>query len=354
MMKKVTISVFFLFTMVKLIGQESQFSQFYSASLYTNPAFAGIYSSPNININYRQQAPSNSIRDILGQASFIYPLMIKGDVDRQIGGIGATAFNNQRGIQGMQKISGYHLTYAQNIRLNPISPDMLSFAVQGGMEFVNISFSDLRWGSQYNPYIISGQDDQIPAPVTEFDQRANNFVVNAGIIYYYNRQRNYLLYNYSAFSGISVNNINRPDKSLNKDGEFIQPMLFKYHGALEFKMGRAYLMPSVLAIYQARNFQFNGGAYISVPTNRSLSFSLDSRGLEILAGVWYRFKDSFIFILGFNDDQMGARVSYDLNSMLFAQEIVSGNDLIQPAFEVSFQYNFNSSKRIRKVSNPLF
>ncbi len=339
--------------MFSLRAQETQFSQYYTASLYLNPAFAGVYGSPNFSLNYRQQQPGALTKDVLMQASFVFPITV-GDFSEQIGGVGVTAFNSQRGLNGIEEITGFYLSYAHNFELGIASPDLIIIAAQGGMENVSATFSELSWASQYSPYISSGYDSSLPIPVTEFDERSSSIVANAGIIYFYNRERNYLLYRYSAFSGLSVTNINRPDKSLNKDNQYIPPILYKYHGSMEFKLGSLYLMPSILALFHASDFLFNGGFYVSYPTEINRGFSLDSRGLELILGTWYRFRDSFIFILGFNNDQVGARISYDLNTQILANQANDLRGIQQPAFEISLQYNLNRSSRLRKVSNPLF
>lgn len=352
MIRKLTILTIVIFGLLSLKGQELQFSQYYAASLYLNPAFAGVYGSPNFSINYRQQTPGLAGKEALMQASFVFPITI-GDFSEQIGGVGITASNSQQ--LGAINVSGYYLSYAHNFELGIVSPDLIIVAAQGGMEFVDFSPSKFKWGSQSSPYLRGGVDPTISGPVTEFDKRSMYYVANAGVVYFYNRDRNYLLYKYSAFSGLSVTNLNRPDKSLNKDNTYIAPILFKYHGSLEVKLGGLYVMPSILALYSSLDFQFNGGAYISYPTEINRGFSLDSRGLELIMGTWYRFRDSFIFILGFNNDQMGARVSYDLNSKLFInQDVQDLPNASQPAFEISLQYNLNRSNRLRNVSNPLF
>ena len=109
------------------------------------------------------------------------------------------AYDEKNGIEGIFQNQAAFLTYAHNLKLGLLSSDLVSLAVQGGYENRSLNFSSLSWGSQYNPFF--GFDETLPAPVTEFDDQKGSIVVNAGIMYYYNPNRNYLLYRYSAFSG---------------------------------------------------------------------------------------------------------------------------------------------------------
>ncbi len=356
MMRRFAISAILCISLLGSRGQEVKpFSQYFGSSLFLNPAFAGLFSTPNLSLNYRQGQPQGGLKDVVMQASFVFPIIIGQDAGTQLGGVGVTAYNGQQGKNGVEQVTGYMLSYAHNFRLGIVSPDVIIVSAQAGYEIIGLNFSELAWGSQSSRFLREGFDPTVSGPVTEFDDQTSHIQVNAGVVYVYNRERNYLLYNYTAYSGFAVTNVNRADKSFSKDGSYKPPMLWKYHGGFEFNFGTFYASPSMLVNYVFPNtLQVNAGAYISYPTNFNKGFSLDSRGLELIVGAWYRLKDSFIFIVGFNNDQLGARVSYDLNSSLFYPSRIDENYLVPPAFEISLQYNISSSSRLRKVSNPLF
>ena len=353
-MRKTLIHIAFLFLPLLMTAQEYEFSQYYTASLYLNPAFAGIYTTPTLNANYRQESVNVELQRQQAQVSAVFPIITTGSEAKQFGGIGVSGYNITMGIKETEQVTGVNLTYAQTLNLGVVSPDVLAVGVQAGYETISSSFSSLRWGSQYSPYLFTGFDDTAPDPVNDYDTRTSHLIVNAGIMYYYNRNRNYLLYNYSAFSGISVSNANRPDKSLNRDGEFKSPLLYKYHGAFEFNFNRIFVIPTAMVQMYANNFQYNIGSYITYATNASRGFSLDNRGLELVAGAWYRVRDSFIVILGISHDNYAVNVSYDFNSTLFYPEQIQQNQLQNAAFEISIKYTRNKSSKLRKVSNPLF
>ena len=343
------LKAYILFFMIACFGysQDTQFSQYFSASLFLNPAFAGVYNFPSVHMNHKRQLQSVDVINELTQVSFIFPIKPGGPLERSIGGIGLMAYNERNGINGVFQNSAAFVTYAQNFKFGILSSDIITFAVQAGYENRSLNFSDLSWGSQYNPFY--GFDDTLPTPVTEFDDTKGSLVVNAGFMYYYNPDRNYLLYRYSAFSGFSATNVNGPNKSFNVQNATPEPMLLKYNGGVEVKFNKLYVTPSLLFLYLRRNYQFNAGLNFAYSPRAD---RYRSRGNQVLFGAWYRFRDSFIFMGGVKMSSLVIRASYDLNSNLFVQERTV--DIAQNSFELSIQYHLTNNSGYRKLSNPLF
>ncbi|MEP1095344.1 MAG: PorP/SprF family type IX secretion system membrane protein [Cyclobacteriaceae bacterium] len=346
-MKKIGFYISILLLCNAVQAQDTQFSQYFSASLFLNPAFAGVYNDPSLHMNHKRQVQGVDVINELTQVSFIFPLKPGGSYERSIGGIGIMAYNERSGINGVFQNSAAFLTYAHNFKFGLLSSDIVTLAVQAGYENRSLNFSSLAWGSQYNPFY--GFDDTLPIPVTEFDNQKGTVIVNAGFMYYYNPNRNYLLYTFSAFSGFSATNVNRPNKSFNVDNKSTEPMLLKYNGGVEAKFNKMYVTPSLLFLYLRGNVQFNAGMNFAYSPNQD---RYRSRGSQILFGAWYRFKDSYIFMGGVKFSSMAIRVSYDLNSNLFISD--RGVDISQPSFEISIQYHISKNTGYRKISNPLF
>lgn len=346
-MRKLLLYISICLNSVFLLGQDTQFSQYYSASLFLNPAFAGVYNDPSLHMNHKRQVQSVDVISELTQVSFIFPIKPGGKLERSVGGFGLMAFNERNGLNGVFQNSAAFLNYAHNFKFGILSSDILTVGVQVGYENRSLNFSELAWGSQYNPFF--GFDDTLPIPVTEFDDRKGTLVANAGIMYYYNPDRNYLLYGYSAFSGISATNLNRPNKSFNLDSGSPEPMLIKYNGGIEAKFNKLYFTPSLLFLYLRGNYQFNAGLNVAYAPKAG---RYRARGNQLLFGTWYRFRDSFIFMGGVRLSSLAIRVSYDLNSNLFvAQKAI---DFAQNSFEISIQYHISNNDGYRKISNPLF
>ncbi len=336
------------------LSQQVQFSQYYSASLHLNPAIAGIYQEPSFHLSYRQQISDKSSEGVinnLSQASVILPIKKKGRMKKMLGGFGLMVYNNSAGLDGVLSTNGAFINYAQNIYIGALEGETIIVGAQVGFEQNSVAFSKLIWGSQYSPFV--GTDGTKPPPVTEFDGQVGYPVVNLGVMYYFNKERNFLLYRYSAFSGFVVTNINRPNTALVSSGpESRQRLLYKYHGGFEFKLSKFDFMPSILGTIQDRNFQFNGGGTIAYSLKKMKRYTVSNRGLKLAGGAWYRLRDSFIVFLGFRSPIFNAGISYDMNTKVFFQS----DNLFQtqPSFEVSMQYFLYKGGRIRRVANPLF
>ncbi|HCX22785.1 MAG: hypothetical protein CMB80_08255 [Flammeovirgaceae bacterium] len=347
MSKKKLLSVFAILYSFVAMSQEIQFSQFFSSSLYLNPAFSAIYVEPSLFVNYRRPLDNGLNYNETSQISLSVPVLINKAENLPRGGVGIMAYNNQSGYEGIFKISGAFLNYGHNFSIGRLNTEVIAVGVQVGMESYRVNFSDLRWGSSYNPYY--GYDDSMATPVTEFDDETTHAIVNAGVMYYYNRQRNFTLYNYSAFSGFAITNINRPQKSFVKDGSSKAPLLYKYHGGFEFKVRKFNILPNILIQYQTRNYTADGGIYTWYSFHEN-NFGT-GHDIKLVAGAWYRLRDSFIFLAGLNYNSFSVKASYDLNSNLFYDDEV---EYSRNHFELSLQYVLRKESRVRKISNPLF
>lgn len=344
---KQLITIAFLLSSIKIIGQDAQFSQYYAASLYLNPGFAGIYNDPSLHMNHKRQLSKVDVVNELTQVSLIFPIKPKGSLEHSLGGAGLMAFNETSGFRGIYQRNSVFANYAHNLKFGLLSSYLISVGAQVGYEMRKLNFSKLTWGSQYNAFY--GLDDTLPIPITEFDEQQQNLVVNAGVMYYYNPERNYLLHQYSAFVGLSVTNLNRPNTSFSISSQTQAPMLYKYNGGIEFKVRKLFITPSLLYLYIRQNQQFNAGLNLAYVPNAE---QYRARGSQLLFGVWYRLRDSFIFMGGIKIQSLTVRASYDMNSTLFVPE--KGIDLAQNSMEISIQYSLSKNRDMRKVSNPLF
>ena len=330
-----------------LIGQEAQFSQYYAASLYLNPGFNGIYNETSLHLNHKRQIQSAEIVNELTQVSFLFPIKEKGTIDNTIGGFGLMAFNEKGGFRGFYERTSIFLNYAHNLKFGMLDSYLVSVGMQAGYDLRSVNFSNLKWGSQYNSYI--GFDETQPIPVTEFDGQKQNLIINAGVMYYYNPTRNYRIYKYSGFVGISATNLNRPNTSFSIRDESSDPILLKYNGGMEMKFNKLFVTPSLLFLYLRKNYQFNAVLNMAYVPDAS---RFSAQGKQLLFGLWYRFRDSFIFMGGVRTGQLTIRASYDTNSQLFVPN--ESIDIAQNAMEISIQYTLSKKVGSKKISNPLF
>jgi type IX secretion system PorP/SprF family membrane protein len=350
-MKKVAHIVLLVLIASVAHAQNSQFSQYFAASLYLNPAFNGIYNNPSIHMNHKRQAQDAEAINELTQVSLIFPVKPQGKLERSIGGAGIMLYSENSGPQGIQTINSAFLNYAHNLKFGVLSSYVISFGLQVGYEQRSVNFANFRSGSQYNPFLIdSGFDPTLPNLGAEFNEQSGSPIVNFGAMYHYNPDRNYLLYKYNAFAGISVTNLNRPDISSAIDGSGdVAPMQWKYHGGIEYKINKVFFTPNLLLLYIRQNYQFNAGFNVTFSPNANL---YAAQGTSLLFGSYYRFRDSFIFMGGVQFQSFTIRGSYDMNSKVFVQDRLV--DIAQNSFEISIQYSLAPKTGLRKLSNPLF
>ncbi len=329
-------------------AQDAQFSQYYAAPLFINPAMAGVSNNIVLGLNYRRQNISLDFPYEIGQFSVTVPVNRSGSEQEQIGGFGLSAFSERAGPEGQFTTTGFYASGALNFGLNFDKSSILVAGLQVGFIQKSIDFNNLRWGSQYNRFI--GFDNTLAPGAATFTDQTSYPVFNAGILYYFNPKRSYTLFGGSGFSGISVSNINSPNESL-VDDERVEsplPMLIKYHGGMEFYLARKLRWaPQILALYQSNKFQFNAGTYLSYNLNNPRA--RNTTPLEVIFGTWYRFQDSFIFSGGFNTNRFTVGFSYDLNiSTLRYESRGTGG-----TFELSLSLQIPTGKGLRTFQTPL-
>src|SRR6478752_9410503 len=91
-------------------AQDPQFSQFYAAPLYLNPAFAGSTGQARVGANYRNQWPAidANFTTISAYADFY--------IEDKNSGVGALLTRDKEGVLGLQSLS-LAVQYAYNLQI---------------------------------------------------------------------------------------------------------------------------------------------------------------------------------------------------------------------------------------------
>ena len=344
-----------LMTFVSMIGisltvnaQDANFSQYYAAPLYLNPALAGVDPRISVGLNYRSQLKNDLFPNQSSQFSFILPIMGKGDALGHKGGIGLSAYNETAGQHANFKVVGVNLAGAYNLYLKQDGSQKVTFAIQGGFINKQIDFSNLTWGSQFDPFV--GFDTNVNPNINFLNERALYPVFNAGLMWYTTLGGGEDNYGSGAYFGFAVGNLNEPDESL-IDGETIRlPKLFKLNAGVDLGLSQKItISPNILLKYQNKVFQFNAGTYLYY----DLSGPEGDAGnnlTRLVLGTWYRYDDSFIVATGINRNQFTVGFSYDMRlSSLRHPDIGAG------AYEISLTYRFNrKEKEVQYEHKPRF
>jgi type IX secretion system PorP/SprF family membrane protein len=285
-------------------AQDPQFSQFYAAPLYLNPAFAGSTGQARAGVNYRNQWPAITSNFTTINAYFDYFILDKKSA------VGGYLYRDREGLAGLSSIQ-LALQYAYELTIT----DGLAFRPGAQVSFYNrdLNFDKLTFGDQIDP-----ATGDIISPVTaeQFDTGFNKFFVDLSL--------GGLFYSRRAWLGVSAFHLNTPNQSI-LDEESPLPIKLSVHGGLKF-----FMKPGVVGsgIY-ARNAERSVGPAIQY--RRQGDFSQLDVGTYLtlepmVLGLWYRgipFKslngfvnnESIVLLLGFmklgDKDQLNIGYSFD-------------------------------------------
>jgi type IX secretion system PorP/SprF family membrane protein len=336
---------FFLLSYISIYAQDPQFSQFYVSSLYLNPSLAGLESVQTFNSNYRMQWRSIANPYVTNQLSFIHPLKTKEMFHNHKGGIGVSLFNDRAG-GGSLKTNGFHLSAAYNLELAKSSYHFLAFGLQFGLIQKTVDFSNLQWGSQFNPYI--GFDANLTPEESDIQSGRIYPDINTGLLWYYNGERDYEEAKFSSYVGFSCYHLNQPNESFVRERSFKLPMLLRAHAGFEYEITeKIYISPNLLYAYQSKSSQVNLGLYSTFKVNGATDGLY--KNLRLIFGTWYRLNDSFIISTGLGSDAIQFAFSFDLNTS--SLRYATGG---RGAYELSLVIRRSKMEKLKRYSTPRF
>lgn len=330
-----------------LKAQDPQFSQFYAAPMYHNPAFTGSGYAPRVIFNYRNQWPS------LGANYVTNVISVDTYLEKLNSGVGIMFLDDKQGSSRLKstEFSGF---YSYQMLLSDVHS--LRFGVQATYSNRGFNPLGLTFGDQFNNSGFTGIPtlDPLGQPI---NINPINFVdIGAGVLYY----------NPKAFLGFSVNHLTEPSMDfLNTGGGDVLPRKYTVNGGLNIPLANPYsnagnsgkefvITPAFLYKQQGKFSQLDLGAYA---TYSPLTLGLWYRGIPIKKQATTRANhDAIIALAGFRFDSFSIGYSYDLTiSGLGAS---SGG-----AHELSIAYQFEAfeseknphvRRRKKELSCPRF
>lgn len=285
----ITIVMLLLFTQLK--AQDIQFSQYYKAPLYLNPAFAGATKEHRLVLNYRNQWPS--IPKAFSSYAFSYDVRI----DKYNSGFGLLINTDRAGTAGF-RANNIGLIYANKIRIG-------SWVLNQGIIFSygvrDLDFQRLVFGDQLE-YNGPTTDDAIRRY-----NAAQYFDFGAGI----------MMHNKTSWFGYSVHHLNEPNFTL-LDTESTVPMRHSIHAGFRMplysglmKKDRvASLGPSIILKKQGQFTQIDLGSYLYYDP---VTFGLWYRGIPLQQNVpGYSDHDAIVAVIGIKHKSIEIGYSYDV------------------------------------------
>jgi type IX secretion system PorP/SprF family membrane protein len=284
-------------------AQDPQFSQFYAAPLYLNPAFAGSTNQARAGINYRNQWPAIDANFTTLSAYFDYFIEDKNS------GVGILLTRDQEGLAGLRSLSvalqySYELSITEHLGFRP--------GFQVGLYNRDVDFSKLTFGDQFSP---NGDVIQPTQEIFDNTNFSKTFIdLSAGGVFFTK----------VAWLGIAANHLNQPNQSI-IDEKAPLPMKLSLHGGFKFFMKSGHVGSGVYAREAERSiapaFQYrHQGKFDQMDLGLYFTFE------PLVLGTWYRgvpFKklndfvnnESIVLLLGFTrlgaKDAINIGYSYD-------------------------------------------
>lgn len=338
-------------------AQDPQFSQFYAAPIYHNPAFAGGAYAPRLIVNYRNQWPSLNANFVTSAVS------VDHYFDRINSGVAVLLLSDSQG-NGLVKNTEIAAQYSYQVQLN--DENFLRLGVQGAYSSRGLDVYGLTFGDQYNNsgYILGSNSADPMAILSNYRPvQIPDFAAGA------------LFYNPKLWVGFSSHHLTAPQLDflittpVNAVGS---PVTLARNGRLPRKymltggvniplgnpnglgsnMGREITATPTFLLKRQGNFtQLDLGAYL---TYSPLTLGLWYRGIPV--SQYGLNQDALVGLVGFRLDNISFGYSYDLtvSSLGFS----TGG-----SHEISLAYHFNpietsrppyNKRRKKELSCPKF
>jgi type IX secretion system PorP/SprF family membrane protein len=327
--------VFLVFLSVTAMAQDPQYSQFYAAPLYHNPAFAGSSFRDRVVFNYRNQWPA------IPGAFVNYAASYDHYFSKYNSGFGVLLSNSKAGSGELQSFNGAAM-YSYQLALSQ------EWGMRAGIQFGaghrSLNFYRLTFSDQLNEQGIplQTQDPSATAyrPVTYFD-------AGAGL----------LVYSKKYWIGVASHHMNQPDQSLTETASPLPMRLTVNAGmriALERPDGRRRSInygepdktfsPVLLYRHQGGFNQLDLGGY--------LYYS------PMVVGLWYRGLPVLNYKRGFyNHDAVILLVGFKLPNISFGYSYDLTVSRLSPAtggaHEISLSYEFDTKVKFKKRHRPI-
>jgi type IX secretion system PorP/SprF family membrane protein len=309
-------------------AQDIHFSQYYSAPLTINPALTGGFAGDyRAGANYRSQWASVTVPyrtfDIYGDLN-----LGRRFLARNFWSIGANVIADRAG-DGDLSVTKFMASGAYHLLLDETKNHDFSFGLQAGWVQKSVDFSKFYFDNQWSDV---GFDTGLPSGENFIKGNFGFADVAAGISYAYSGPKRL-----AANAGFSVFHLNRPiDSFYGTDNRLgMRPV---FNAGISYKLSDATTVsPSVFYQSQKKAQEWLAGAMIRYNLRGSNDPYVTTGSLY--AGLYGRFGDAFIPVIGYEYRNWRLLMNYDVNTSAL-KPATNG----QGAFEISLVYTGTSKK----------
>jgi type IX secretion system PorP/SprF family membrane protein len=258
--------VLMLLMQLSVTAQDPQFSQFYAAPLYLNPALTGSTGQARAGINYRNQWPAIDANFTTMSAYFDY------FIEDYRSGVGLILNRDVEGLAGLRSLF-VGLQYSYEIFLTP----NLGFRPGAQVALFNrdINFDKLTFGDQYNP--VTGEFLDQPTAEQFRTNFSKTFVdLSLGGVFFTK----------NAYLGVAAFHLTQPNQSIIDENSPL-PVKLSVHGGFKFFLKPGAVGTGVYARKAERSispaFQYRHQGQFD-QTDLGIYYTAE----PMVLGVWYR------------------------------------------------------------------
>lgn len=306
-------------------AQDIHFSQYTSAPLQLNPAFAGLN-----NCDYRVGVNARTQWNTVSGGNTYTTFGASGDVGigkptkfNSFAGLGLSIYSDVAGTLRLNT-SRADLSFAYHFMLDRKATSSLSVGLQFGVNHRGINPSKGTYDEQFDPPLLGGYNPSLPTGETSIN-RTNMIYLDAGVGAIFSK--NFRMDRHNIYLGLSAFHLNQPDISFNSTGIFAktvvgntqgQKLYLKtiFHGGGTFLLrDKLWLMPQFMFAFQGPSQQYNIGTLVKLQLgNRITSKTYFYLGAQY-RGLFQKTNLADAVVLQTRVDIKGLSVgfSYDIN-----------------------------------------
>ncbi len=336
-LRSLTISLVVCLLSHGTMGQDAQFSQFYAAPLYLNPAFAGSIEMSRFGFNQRIQWPA--LAQTIKTSSAYIDHAIQGTAH----GFGAIAVRHEESIA---KLS-YTYVGLQYSHMLELSGDwVFRMGVEGRVFQKDADFEELVFSNQID--IVSGTVSGSSGEFFEGQWQRRGFDLGAGG----------LLFSNNSWIGASVYHLTQPDDSF-VDNDSKIPRFISFHAGHKFFLKQGGRLSRLEYSFQERSVTLAANYKTQGPFAQ-MDIGFQTFLEPIYAGIWYRGipagavgtinRDESVILLAGIQLRSGLNIGYSYDITVSELRGSTGG-----SHEISISMLFgNSLKRRRGTKLPCF
>ena len=329
--------IFLCLITCKVYAQDPQFSQYYNAPLYLNPAFAGTGVNTRLVLNARAQWPGIAASTPYITTAFSFD----HDIESINSGVGILVSRDQ---QSAGKLTSTDVSLFYSYQVNISKKWTFRPGLQAGLVNRSVNYTGLIFGDQLNDNGFSGNnsDDKI--------------LSNATNKIYPDISGGALLYSDIIWIGLSAHHLNRPDQSF-AGQQFSLPMKTSVQAGMRIPFGsqtikKGYstidaersILPSINFKSQGKFNQLDLGLYMIY---EPVMFGIWYRGIPVKQFEGIPSNESIVFLGGIHYHKFSFGYSYDLTVWKLALKNTNG------AHEISIIYEWEIPYPKKKKGRPL-